>query len=97
MTSDERIDGINQARTYGELNQAMHGFLEEAEARYPALEQAGELRTCIGGGAFTQAIQSLKQYQALTGERYPEAHRVVEAAAAKHAQLGGAAAGDAPQ
>lgn len=89
MTPDERISGINEAKTYEDLHDAMSGFLDEAEARYPSLAQAGELHTCIGGGAFAQGLESLKAYQALTGESYPEAHRIVEAAAAKHAALAG--------
>ncbi|NIE67129.1 hypothetical protein [Burkholderia sp. Ax-1719] len=89
MNTDQRIDGIQQAQNYDDLHAAMEGFLGEAQARYPALEQAGELKACIGGSAFAQAVDALKQYQATTGETYPHAQRVIEAAAAKHAALGG--------
>lgn len=95
MNADQRIDGIQQAQNYDDLHSAMEGFLGEAQARYPALEQAGELKACIGGSAFAQAVEALKQYQAVTGESYPQAQRVIEAAAAKHAALGGMT-GDAP-
>jgi hypothetical protein len=90
MNADERIDGINRAGNYDDLHDAMQGFLDEAEARYPALSQAGRLKACIGGSAFASAVDELKLYQASTGETYPDAQRVVEAAAAKHAALGGA-------
>ncbi|MBB3258098.1 hypothetical protein F4827_002966 [Paraburkholderia bannensis] len=93
MNTDQRIDGIQQAQNYDDLHTAMDGFLDEAQARYPALEQAGELKACIGGSAFAQAVVALKQYQAATGETYPRAQRVIKAAAVKHAALGGAPGG----
>ncbi|WP_322015440.1 hypothetical protein [Paraburkholderia sp. J12] len=89
MTPDDRINGINQAQTYDDLHDAMRGFLDEAEARYPALSQAAALRACIGGGAFAEGLQCLKDYQTLTGNAYHDAHRVIEAAAVKEVQLGG--------
>jgi len=90
VNADQRIDNIQQAQSWDDLHSAMEGFLGEAQSRYPALEQAGALKACIGGSAFADAVEALKQYQSLTGESYPQAQRVIEAAAAKHAALGGA-------
>ena len=89
MSTEDRVDSIKRAQNFDDLHDAMQGFLEEAEGRYPALAQAATLKACIGGSAFAQAVGELKQYQSLTGETYPDVHRVVEAAAAKHAQLSG--------
>ncbi|WP_321943147.1 hypothetical protein [Paraburkholderia tropica] len=97
MTADERIEGIQRATTYAELRAAMEGYTTEAVEQYPHLAGCAPLRKCLNGGVFVHAIVDLDEWEANTGETYPDARRVLTAAATKHMQFGGGVPLDLPQ
>ena len=96
MTADERLNAIEQALDYDELHEAMDGYYAEAVAQYPRLEGCAPLAKCLGGGVYTHAVVDLQAFEKNVGEVYPDAQRVLAAAAAKHAEFGGQVPLDLP-
>ncbi|WP_143010724.1 hypothetical protein [Cupriavidus necator] len=89
MTADERIHAIHQAQTVEQLHEAMRGYRAEAVEAYPRLGGCYPMQRCLETGVYTHAVVDLSDFEKTTNEAYPEAKRVLTAAAEKHTQLGG--------
>lgn len=89
MATAERIAAITRAQSVEELQQAMDGYYAEAVAQYPPLEWNHPLKTCLEQHVFTHALADLGSDAKQAKDTYPEAYKVLEAAATRHSELGG--------
>ncbi|MFS8976860.1 hypothetical protein PO002_20515 [Cupriavidus necator] len=89
MTADERIHAIHEAQTVEQLRDAMRNYHAEAVEAYPRLGDCYPLQRCLEAGVYTHAVVDLSDFEKTTNDTYPEAKRILTAAAEKHTQLGG--------
>ncbi|MFM0726211.1 hypothetical protein PQQ53_21315 [Paraburkholderia strydomiana] len=89
MTPAERINAIEQAGTYDEINDAMAGYYEDAVVTHTELANCYPLKVCIEGGTFEHALIDLEEFAKKTSGDYPDVKQILTVAAIKQRSLRG--------